>query len=131
LKVGEGDKIYFVHPGIFASSALSAEILGYWKGTADDTVNLTEYDEQTIESALSYFYTKDYYLAQITPEIELAAEADASPDNSQFTGEELPVEEDTDGKKSVNFFGRLVANLYIKRTQQNTLRMFQHQMMLK
>ncbi|KAJ6007407.1 hypothetical protein N7540_011383 [Penicillium herquei] len=82
LKVGEEEKIYFVHPGIFASSVLSAEILGSWKGTADDTVDLTEYDEQTIESALSYFYAKDYYIAQIIPEIKLASEADVRSDNS-------------------------------------------------
>jgi hypothetical protein len=103
LKVGEREKIYHVHPGVFASSALSADILGSWMGTADDTVNLTEYDEQTIESILSYFYTKEYFLAHSTPESELTHESDARPDDSQFTGEDLPVEGDTDGRKSLYF----------------------------
>ena len=131
MKVGENDRIYYVHPGIFASSALSADILDSWKGTADDTVNLTEYDEQTIQCALSYFYTKDYSLAQITAESDVAGEIDARPDDSQFTGEDLPVEENANGRKTVNVFGRLMADFYIKRTQQETLRMFRRLMMLK
>lgn len=126
MKVGEINKIYYVHPGIFGSSALSADILGSWKGTADDTVDLTEYDEQTIESVLSYFYTKEYFFAQTTPASELSRESDARPDDSQLAGEELPVEENTDGMKRVNLFGKLVANLCIKRIQQKTQRRFRH-----
>lgn len=124
MKVGEINKIYYVHPGIFPSSALSADILSSWKGTADDTVDLTEYDEQTIESVLSYFYTKEYFFAQTPPESELSRESDARPGDSQLTGEDLPVEENTDGMKRVNLFGKLVANLCIKRMQQKTRRMF-------
>ncbi|KAF3393941.1 hypothetical protein F1880_004896 [Penicillium rolfsii] len=102
LKVGKRDKIYHVHPGIFTSSALSADIISSWKGTADETVELTEYDEQTIESVLSYFYTKEYFLAQITPESDLPRESDAKPDDSPSVGEDLPVEENTNAENSVH-----------------------------
>lgn len=110
LKVGKRGTIYYAHPGVFSSSALAAHILGSWKGTADDTIDLTEYDEQTIESALSYFYTKDYYLAQITPESDLTAEPNTKPDDSHFTGEDFPVEENTDENATENSTLNLASN---------------------
>ena len=77
------------------------------------------------------FLHQRLFLAQITAESDVAGEIDARPDDSQFTGEDLPVEENTNGRKTVNVFGRLMADFYIKRTQQETLRMFRRLMMLK
>ncbi|KAJ5247358.1 hypothetical protein N7468_002341 [Penicillium chermesinum] len=100
LKVGKEDKCYYVHPGVFASSALCPQILDSWKGAGDDTIDLTEYEEETVECALSYLYTRDYSLPQVTPELDKVSEAEAGVDDSQSTGSDLPEGEYTNENES-------------------------------
>jgi hypothetical protein len=58
---------------------------------------LTEYDEQTIENVLSYLYTKDYGLPQVTEEPDSAVAVEARPDDSRLTGNDLPQENNNNG----------------------------------
>lgn len=70
IKAGSEGKTFYVHPGVFTpfpSSALYARIHGPWKDSSDGILDLTEFDEYTIECCLSYFYKRDYCPYQVAP----------------------------------------------------------------
>lgn len=97
MKAGNSDKVYYVHPGVFAESALCTQSPGSWTDTGDDTIDLTEYDEQTIENVLSYLYTKDYGPPQVAEERDSAVVVEARRDDSRLTGNDLPQENINNG----------------------------------
>ena len=114
MKVGCKGKIYYVHPGVFApfsSSALYARIHGPWKDTGNEIIDLTEFEEQTIECAMSFFYTRDYYPFQVTSnsDPELGNET-KNVDWKSTRREENQDNSPTDGKKnlvpSLNYIDR-------------------------
>lgn len=84
--MGSSGKIYYVHPGVllpFSSSALCTRIHGSWKGTNDDTVDLTEDDEHTIENVIDFFYTRKYHPAQLLPGLPMKTDPDSWENRSQ------------------------------------------------
>ncbi|QKX60773.1 uncharacterized protein TRUGW13939_07919 [Talaromyces rugulosus] len=63
LKAGSTGKIFYVHPGVFvpfSSSAIYARVYGPWKDQSDEALDLTEFEEHTIECFLNYAYARDY-----------------------------------------------------------------------
>ncbi|KAJ6111879.1 hypothetical protein N7523_007940 [Penicillium sp. IBT 18751x] len=62
--VGPEKTPYYIHPGILSSCGspvLKARIDGPWKTNgANKAIDWTEFDEDTIECAMSYLYVEDY-----------------------------------------------------------------------
>lgn len=62
--VGSEKTLYYIHPGVLSSCgspALKARIDGPWKTNgASGIIDWTDFDEDTIECALSYLYVEDY-----------------------------------------------------------------------
>ncbi|KAE8397485.1 hypothetical protein BDV37DRAFT_276893 [Aspergillus pseudonomiae] len=79
--VGSGERSYFVHPAALSwcnTSALNARVSGPWmENGASGPIDWTDFDEQTIECVLSYFYTQDYFNISFEP-ISVGAESPAS-----------------------------------------------------
>lgn len=74
MRVGSKGTIFYVHRGVFASfpsSAMYARVLGSWKETSNEEIDLREFDEHTISCALSYFYVRNYH-----PFLELGQDAE-------------------------------------------------------
>ena len=97
--MGSEGKIFYAHPGVFApfpKSALYAQINGSWKGKSDGILDLTEFDEHTIECFLSYFYRRDYCPYHVTPKPdlevghEIKAEDNADTDSPLIPLDRMP-----------------------------------------
>lgn len=69
--LGSGKRVYYIHPGILAScnsSVLEARMTWRWKINNEyKPLDWSDFDEQTVECVLSYFYTRDYYVPGSTP----------------------------------------------------------------
>jgi len=78
--VGGSGNVYYVHPGVllpFSSSALCTRIHGSWKGTNDDTVDLTDDDEHTIENVIDFFYKRKYHPVQLLSGLPMVIDYDS------------------------------------------------------
>ncbi|KAK6828808.1 hypothetical protein RU639_003312 [Aspergillus parasiticus] len=69
---GNNKTCYFVHPGALSgchTSALNARVNGPWKENGGDgPIDWTDFDEETVECVLSYFYVQDYCVPSSEPE---------------------------------------------------------------
>lgn len=114
MKVGCKEKIYYIHPGVFApfsSSALYTRIHGPWKDTGIKMVNLTEFNKQTIERALSFFYARDYYPFQVAtnsdPELgNKTKNEDYKSTRREGNQNDCPTDGKEDLVPSLNYIGR-------------------------
>ena len=70
-----------------------AQINGSWKGKSDGILDLTEFDEHTIECCLSYFYRRDYCPYHVTPKPDLEVGHEIKAEDNADTGSPLiPIE---------------------------------------
>ncbi|KAJ6128816.1 hypothetical protein N7471_010033 [Penicillium samsonianum] len=60
--VGESKTIFYVHPGalIQGTYALTARVTGSWKTAGQDSLDWSDFDEETIHCALKFCYDQNY-----------------------------------------------------------------------
>lgn len=77
--------VYYVHPGVLSSCGspvLKARVNDQWiKNGTSGTIDWTEFDEETVECALSYLYVEDYDVRDRT---FVGAQIEERNDNDQI-----------------------------------------------
>lgn len=60
--VGENKTIFYVHPSALmqGTSALTARVTGPWSNIGQQTLDWTDFDEETLECVLKFCYGRQY-----------------------------------------------------------------------
>ncbi|KAJ5959511.1 uncharacterized protein N7479_006661 [Penicillium vulpinum] len=78
--VGGGKTIFYIHPGALlqGSSALTARVTGSWKTAGQETLDWSDFDEETMNCVLKFCYTREYNV----PQHSCSSKGEAAPEKS-------------------------------------------------
>ncbi|KGO69176.1 hypothetical protein PITC_095890 [Penicillium italicum] len=88
--VGESKAIFYVHPGalIQGKSALTARVTGPWKTAGQDTLDWSDFDEETVDCALKFCYAQKYIVPwELDPSKEDPTPQEPAPSSAEHNAQ--------------------------------------------